>query len=226
MQIPSALQLRLHLRRRFPQRSTPKIPLAAFLASASIALTACQPAPITLVKETEFSADPYTITEQVYEELADFWSLLDDDYYQRVYVVEADGQTVVTLKQEDDWYMYPETVEFVSTPPKMVGDWLMVATHHSMWIWQPEQEAVLFDLIERNASSESDEGETEPAHQQDLRNDLQSIQDLWRYQAHDFVVADGKWMLIYREGQSDGGEPHELMFISEDQGKSFYLADS
>lgn len=181
--------------------------------------------PIALVKETEFSADPYTITEQVYKNPADGW--LDDDDYQRVYVVEADDQTVVTLKQENDWYMYPETVEFVSTPPKMVGDWLMVATHHSMWIWQPEQEAVLFDLIERNASSDSEEGGTEPAHQQDLRNDLQSIPDLWRYEAHDFVVEDGKWMLIYREvHHPDGAEPQELTFVSEDQGESFYLADS
>lgn len=160
-----------------------------------------------VLRTTDYSVGPYTITEEVQYDYNDSF----DDYYQRVYVVESQAEELAAFRGMTT--MWGVETRLAANPPIVVDDWLAVFSLAQVWIWQPAKEAITFRPI---VSLESDVWRD---------NGLNMPMNAADYLATDFQIKDGKWILEYTDiFPSPEDSPNRLKyiyFISEDQGQTF-----
>lgn len=163
-------------------------------------------APKEIVRSSNHTAAPYTITEAVQYD----YSSLGDDYFRRVYVVESEGKETIRFKGEPT--MWAIDTDLSMGNPKVVGEWLSIFSRGRVWIWQPGQPAVTFSPIESIDSNVWQDNQME-------------IPSGWDHWATDFQISDGKWILEYTDNYIDAADPspgpEHFYFISEDQGQTF-----
>ena len=162
----------------------------------------------TVLKETVYRAEPYTITEEILYDYGDFF---DDDYYQRVYVVETESKEVVSFAGPST--MWSIEMPLAESPPKKVGDWLAVFSIDQVWLWQPGQSVIAFEPVrslEENVWQD---------------NQMEKPLNAADYWATDFRIEADQWILEYTDVLLTEKEkmqpPQKYYFISQDKGKTF-----
>ncbi len=202
------------------------------LVGLAIAMASCGSSP-RMAQETEYLAGSHRIIEQVYAYDGLARVLSDEEYYQRIYTVEAYGQEIARLEGLRLLKM-SEAENLVHMSPKKVGDLLAVASDSQIWILQPGQDVIHFNPYGENSAwsdgdqtSPVDETEESTLYPRTIRGDVSHV-------VSDFDVVEGKWQIDYIDPHNapkgynaDGTEfPKSLnlhRFISEDQGKTFVL---
>ena len=193
-------------------------------------LASClQPESPRILHQKTYDVGQYTITETISE----FGSNWPDQNYERVYTI--DGDIFAQYHNESSTGIDSES------PPRMMGNWLVIMSSNRVFFWQPDKEQqiefspyVAEGWIEYSSHEQWDGLGLDGAYGYraiDVQNSDVQISNVQI--SNDAISTDhpGRWVLTYRCTHSCPTEeypnrgPETIQFVSDDQGDTFRLME-
>ncbi|MEL7070814.1 MAG: hypothetical protein AAGN15_19435 [Cyanobacteria bacterium J06581_3] len=162
----------------------------------------------TLTAEQTYNAGKYVVHEKIYQE-GSGWPDYD---MRRHYEVSYNGTHLLGEYENES-----RQGIFADTPPKIVGDWLVVLSSNHVYLWRPDREPIVFfPYAAENWNVVFSGTVSMPNGHYD-------------YAAEQFLIDEERWLLTYRCIAAACGDqslffwPETMTFYSDDEGEHFYL---
>lgn len=151
-----------------------------------------------LVSSQRFAVEGFVVEEQIYRT-----NSFPDPRFERIYYVERAVRTVEVGRYTD------EGATGIATPPRLIGDWLVVMSGAHLFFWQPQEEV-------RHFYPYVADGWIAYAQERGLNGHYDYVATLAE-------IEGSKWQITYACLPCLTNHPRELHFVSTDSGQTFRL---